>query len=155
EVKRQQETRPRDEVRIMTVHGAKGLEAPVVILADTVGVPDLKRERVFTVRDEGDRLFPVIKLSEFAKRSPVYKAAIAARRAELQAEYHRLLYVALTRARDELHVFGMQNAKGRIDEDSWYPLLARTLRELGAREKPDGSITLRDRPAGHGKAATP
>ena len=33
--------RPRDEVRVLTVHGAKGLEAPVVVLADTTFVPDL------------------------------------------------------------------------------------------------------------------
>ena len=34
----------RDEVRVMTVHGAKGLEAPIVILADTTTPPEGPRE---------------------------------------------------------------------------------------------------------------
>ncbi len=42
EVKRDFAARPRDEVRILTVHGAKGLEAPVVFLPDTMAVPDQK-----------------------------------------------------------------------------------------------------------------
>lgn len=143
EVKREQEARGNGEVRVMTVYGAKGLEAPVVVMADTMRVPDLRHERVYTVTDGEGREFPVLQISDDAKHAPVLGSAHEARKRELLAEYHRLLYVALTRARDELHVFGATDSRKTIPEDSWYRTIASTLQPM-AVENADGSITLRD-----------
>lgn len=106
-----------DAVRIMTVHGAKGLQAPIVILPDTTAEP---RDRT-TLRWLAEDL-PV-----WAPRQKGFGAdALAARRAEDQEadmrERHRLLYVALTRAEDRLIVCGWRNG-GAAPEDAWYRLV--------------------------------
>jgi ATP-dependent helicase/nuclease subunit A len=122
EVKRDME-HGRDEVRVLTVHGSKGLEAPVVILPDTctaptagrpgglVGYPDMAQPA------EGQEpfLWPVKGTS---KVDAVAEARDAVRRREME-EHNRLLYVALTRPRDRLYVAGFEGPRGR-DKGSWY-----------------------------------
>ncbi|MBS0410246.1 MAG: double-strand break repair helicase AddA, partial [Proteobacteria bacterium] len=116
EVKREQEdsqTRAGGEVRVMTVHGAKGLEAPIVILPDTTtrataqGGPLLDAPGggfLWAPRKSGD--------------CPASEAARAARDLAGDHESLRLLYVALTRARDRLIVCGVESQKHRF-EKSW------------------------------------
>ncbi len=116
EVKREAEGAG-DAVRIMTVHGAKGLQAPIVILPDTTAEP---RDRT-TLRWLDEDL-PV-----WAPRTEGFDAAVlAARRQQDQdadaRERHRLLYVALTRAEDRLIVCGWQGGT-KVPDGSWYRLV--------------------------------
>lgn len=110
-------------VHIMTVHGAKGLEAPIVILPDTTGVPsDNTRARPKFLWPEGDRKVPL-----WVPRADLESRAFAQEREkaeqERDREFRRLLYVAMTRAADRLYVYGSQN-RDKVQEKSWYSLIA-------------------------------
>jgi ATP-dependent helicase/nuclease subunit A len=120
EVKRDFGEHQRDEVRIMTVHGAKGLEAPVVFLPDTMQLPE-RGSALLWSEAEGLPLWRPHR--DFA--APFYAAEHnAGRRRQLQ-EYRRLLYVALTRAQDRLYVCGWQTQRPRVREaPSWHALCA-------------------------------
>jgi ATP-dependent helicase/nuclease subunit A len=121
EVRRDMEL-ARDEVRVMTVHGAKGLEANTVILADTVGKPTGKQD---------PRLLPLTQ-SEivWARGQKEDVGPIAAARALAQQdarnEYRRLLYVAMTRAAERLIVCGAKGAN-KIPDGCWYQLVSDAL----------------------------
>jgi len=119
EVKRDME-QGRNEVRVMTVHGAKGLEANVVFLPDTCGVPDARTDPKLLWTD--DTLpFPLWPIRT-ANDDTVCSTARRASRAAREREYRRLLYVAATRARDRLYVCGWQ--RDRRPAGSWYDLLS-------------------------------
>ena len=135
EIKREQETGAMDHVRIMTVHGAKGLEARVVLLADTVSVPGTKDERFFVMKTTDQQPLPLLAMSDPAKESARLAEAKEEKRTKLMAEYYRLLYVALTRAQDELHIFGTASKKGDIPTDSWYAVVHQAMRDMQAMEQ--------------------
>ncbi|TCM21739.1 DNA helicase/exodeoxyribonuclease V subunit A [Novosphingobium sp. PhB165] len=125
-------------VRVMTAHGSKGLQAPIVILADATGNPEAARERGFELTDprETRRKVPLPPLSKDEKVGRI-AAQIAENREGDEQEHWRLLYVAMTRAEEALFVGG---ALGKRDKDgpaekSWYARL-RTLFPDGA-EAPD------------------
>ncbi|MCW5720922.1 MAG: UvrD-helicase domain-containing protein [Devosia sp.] len=114
-------------VRVMTVHGAKGLEAPVVILADA------------TAKPAGNQIGSVVYLDE-GSAGPVFFHASAGRQqvpqtleiktridATQQQEYWRKLYVAMTRAEDELYIAGALTKTGKV-EGSWYEAIDMALR---------------------------
>ncbi len=132
EVKRQLDSAG-DMIRVMTVHGAKGLEAPVVILPDT---GDRKP------RSSG----PVVRLTGgqavwggASAEAPDEVAAARAELAERDAEERlRLLYVALTRAESWLIVAAAGEVKP--EGDSWYRRVEAAMRAAGAAEvaAPDG-----------------
>jgi ATP-dependent helicase/nuclease subunit A len=119
-------------VRIMTVHGAKGLQAPLVILPDTTSLPP----------DEGGLTWAADPASNGGLRVPIWtprkelrceagdalRDEAAARRAE---EHNRLLYVALTRAEDRLVVCGWNTRLGP-PETCWYRLVQRGFARLAA-----------------------
>ena len=119
EVKRDFGERQRDEVRILTVHGAKGLEAPVVFLPDTLQLPDRGSPLLWT-SDEGLPLWrPRGDLA-----APFHAAERdALRRRQLQ-EYRRLLYVALTRAQDRLYVCGWETKQPARGAATWHAMCA-------------------------------
>ena len=120
EVKREQED-GKGEVRVMTVHGAKGLEAPVVILPDTTTKATPQGGPL--LQDEGGFLWSARKADDDA-------AAGAARQARTDAadrESLRLLYVALTRARDRLIVCGVKPGKAGSYTGSWHEIVSRAL----------------------------
>ena len=108
------------EVRVLTVHGAKGLEAPIVFLPDTTSVP--KQMEPLQWLEDG---LPLWLLSG---RLAVPLAAAARFEAERKRdqEYRRLLYVALTRAADRLYVCGIEPGNS-ISSDCWYELVRRGL----------------------------
>ena len=114
QVKRDMEI-TRDEVRVMTVHGAKGLEARLVVLADTItppaGLPQ-RQPRLLTLGDEdGEPTHFVWPLSKIHDVAPV-STARDRRRQQAEHEYRRLLYVAMTRAIDRLIVCGAEGERG-------------------------------------------
>ncbi|MBQ5973890.1 MAG: UvrD-helicase domain-containing protein, partial [Oscillospiraceae bacterium] len=96
-------------VRLMTVHASKGLEFPVVILANSMDRinADWKRANVLIHRETGVGMMAVDR-EAFTKRSTLPREAAAELlEAEQFAEELRLLYVAMTRARDKLIVTGV------------------------------------------------
>ncbi|HYM73451.1 MAG TPA: double-strand break repair helicase AddA [Stellaceae bacterium] len=127
EVKRDFAEHQRDEVRIMTVHGAKGLEAPIVFLPDTVGLPISRTGVVWTEVDGLPLWRPHADVT-----TPAYAAEHqAARRRDLQ-EYRRLLYVALTRAQDRLYICGWLPRRGTNSVEHWHMLCRAGLTGLAA-----------------------
>ena len=142
EVKRDLEHAERDEVRVLTVHGAKGLQAPVVILADRMQAPV---ERDAVLWSDGAPPILVWKRRRDA-RDPVSEALAAADGERAEEEYRRLLYVAMTRAEDRLYVAGYSRRDG-VPEDCWYAMVRRALRTLGetrevALEAPEEGVTV-------------
>ncbi len=125
EIKRDME-RGRDEVRVMTVHGAKGLEADIVILPDTTTLPDPPSRKGHLLYGDGSVLFPLAE----AEAPERVKAAKRAEVEETLREHRRLLYVALTRARDRLYVCGFENRNG-VKDGSWYALARAAADALG------------------------
>ncbi len=126
-----------DLVRVMTVHGAKGLQAPIVILADATADPDRARAAPVDLVDSHGRQVPLPPLRKEEKPARV-RAAEAAVRAEERAEHWRLLYVAMTRAEEALFVTGAlgPRAKGEVPAHSWYAALDRTMPAGAAHADP-------------------
>ena len=91
-------------VRVMTVHGAKGLQAPIVFLTDNGRLParQLQDRLRWATTDEGEDviLWPAFQDNEVA----ITEAAAEKCRLEMEREYRRLLYVAMTRAEDRLYM---------------------------------------------------
>ncbi len=112
-----------DRLRVMTVHGAKGLEAPVVILPETTRSDPGDRDRVLQVPDG-----PLLWRPSKAERPPALDALAEAREAAQAAERDRLLYVAMTRAETWLVVCG--TGPGRALDKSWYGQVAAGLSGL-------------------------
>ena len=125
EIKRDME-QGRDEVRVMTVHGAKGLEAPIVFLPDTCSTRSARQANSLLTLDGVELpgslpppfLWPVKGTSKVAA---VQAARSQVKDAEIE-ERNRLLYVALTRARDRLYVAGFEGAQAP-PPDCWYNLI--------------------------------
>lgn len=122
------------QVRVMTVHGSKGLQAPIVILADATGEPgkpgDLALDDdAFGLANDPERVraVPLPPLNKEERKGRVSAAEEAAKTAAMQ-EHWRLLYVAMTRAEEALFIGGSLNkneARNRVPhDDSWYARLA-------------------------------
>lgn len=110
EIKRQSEGGGR-RLRVMTVHGAKGLEAPIVILPDT-DARSAPRGAAIALADD----IPILRATK-AEATAAQIDADAATAALREAESDRLLYVALTRAESWLIVAGA----GKTDDPGcWY-----------------------------------
>lgn len=94
-----------DRIQVMTIHGAKGLEFDVVILPKLHGVPPRgdKDLLIWTSTPDG----PIIgALPQSGKEDEQYKKVYEILKKKQRQEDYRLLYVAMTRARNELHLFG-------------------------------------------------
>ncbi len=117
-----------DQVRVMTVHGSKGLQAPIVILADAAIAPDKPGELELIDRRIGDERnypVPIPGVRKEEKVGPLASADEEAAKAELE-EHWRLLYVAMTRAEEALFItgsLGPRDAKAGPHADSWYARL--------------------------------
>ncbi len=124
EIKRQQDS-SLSEVRVMTVHGAKGLEAPIVILPDTTNTPTL-RETLYS-DDEDGFIWPY-------GTATAIEQAKDAERASMEREQLRLLYVAMTRAESRLIVCGphVGRVNAALKPGCWYDWVKRGMEALGA-----------------------
>jgi ATP-dependent helicase/nuclease subunit A len=137
EVKRDMEM-VRDEVRVMTVHGAKGLEANTVILADTTTPPGGPRDpRLLALAHDPEKWEPVFG-QDHAPKIIVWATARtedigpmtdarAQSQQEARDEYRRLLYVAMTRAKERLVICGTQGSR-KIPDGCWYQLVEDALK---------------------------
>jgi ATP-dependent helicase/nuclease subunit A len=111
-------------VRVMTVHGAKGLEAPIVILADAASTEEGRDRRSIFMTDAPLFFHASSKETHVDETMEHRNTAQAAQK----AEYWRKLYVAMTRAEDELYVTGTMTAKrGKLD-GTWYEAIEQALR---------------------------
>ena len=117
-----------DAVRIMTVHGAKGLEAPVVILPD-LGAGNPKQVVRWTTAEGGIELPLWAPRARQDHQPPAYARVKEEDDRRRQEEENRLLYVALTRAEDRLLVCGL----GEQNPDSWHGKVASGFRRLAER----------------------
>jgi ATP-dependent helicase/nuclease subunit A len=118
----------------MTVHGAKGLEAPIVILADIASDPEKSgdRNRGIDFPMDGDAHLPLIPVGK-AKRGERLEEIAQRREVRELQEHLRLLYVAMTRASEHLVMAGALGArsKGEPPDKSWYMALEAGMRALG------------------------
>lgn len=125
-----------DRVRIMTVHGSKGLQAPIVLLADALRG---RKAGAGLVKGRLDTLDDVpLPFSNASRRPERVKALWDAANTAEQQESMRLLYVALTRAEDVLAVGG-QLPKQTIRDRRWHQMVSDALTTLGAVEEPVGA----------------
>jgi ATP-dependent helicase/nuclease subunit A len=131
---------PANAVRVMTVHGAKGLEAPVVILADATADPaklgGVARTLDFPVGDGAE--VPLIRPRKAERMSPFEELIARDDALDLQ-EHWRLLYVGLTRAEERLVIAGIEPKVkgGTLPENCWHARVERALQSLGAEAKDD------------------
>ena len=140
DVKRDMEI-TRDEVRVMTVHGAKGLEAPIVVIADTTTAPagpPQRQPRLLslpgaTAQAPNCLVWAGAKATDTA---PVSAARDCVRQ-EAEAEYRRLLYVAMTRAIDRLVICGAEGERAR-PQGCWWDLVFAALKPPLSVEDDDG-----------------
>jgi ATP-dependent helicase/nuclease subunit A len=133
----------------MTVHGAKGLEAPIVILADTMTPPTgPKPPRLLELAGGA-----VIWAGRKEDDVPSVAAARDAAKSEAENEYRRLLYVAMTRAADRLIICGADGRTKR-PERCWYDLVYGPLEAFLVAEDDGGEKVLRFRKTPAGAVAT-
>ncbi|MBS4084024.1 MAG: double-strand break repair helicase AddA [Rhizobiales bacterium] len=121
-------------VRVMTVHGVKGLEAPVIVLADTTTLPPKQKESRLVALGS-DENAPLIWVGSKEETSQALLKGRDRARGLREQEYRRLLYVALTRAADVLVVCGALNKNqkdGLAEQGSWYDLVHSALAEDGS-----------------------
>ncbi|BBK34971.1 double-strand break repair helicase AddA [Allostella sp. ATCC 35155] len=115
-----------DAVRVMTVHGAKGLEAPIVFLPDTAQVPRAGAALLWGEDGGGDLLlWPPRRSSE----EGICRRLRQSDQTRQQQEYRRLLYVAMTRARDRLYIAGWRG-RNQPAAGNWHALIETGLADL-------------------------
>ncbi len=127
-----------NEVRVMTVHGAKGLQAPVVILADTTSDPGKKPDRSAELLIDDGRRVPLLPIRTSEQSGHLLEVVERQKRREME-EHRRLLYVAMTRAEERLIMGGSLGVsrKGEAPADSWYVALERGMMALGCTWEKD------------------
>ena len=135
EVKRDMDSAGAGVVRVMTIHGAKGLEAPIVYLPD-----------MLNARMPSDSLVSTEEAVYWPAGKPEneYMAALKIEAKEMcDQEADRLLYVALTRARQALFISGWSQKISRVEKDSWYESASATIQCCeGAYALEDGTWRL-------------
>jgi ATP-dependent helicase/nuclease subunit A len=135
-----------EAVRIMTVHGAKGLEAPIVFLPDTCR-PAVRQggggDRIlFETAPDGSTRIPLWRAAS-ALRDSHNAAQLEAAQQAAREEEKRLLYVAMTRARDRLYIAGwLQKGHKEAPKDSWYALAEAALDDTQRAALAGGEVPL-------------
>lgn len=138
DIKRQTEARS-DVVRVMTVHGSKGLQAPIVILADATDDASIGH-RPFSVDVAAWEKLPVFAVPADERHGALADAHAAAALAAAQ-EHWRLFYVAMTRAEEILVVAGVTKKADRsIPEGSWHAAAESVLSDMGSEWETAGPM---------------
>ena len=123
-MKRDLEQRGCNEVRIMTVHGAKGLQAPIVFLPDTLQVPNQLLPLLWTAS------WPPLWRAHKRCGAPAWETAKAEAKRQREAEYRRLLYVGADPGRGSPLCLRVGIPKQPPGAGCWYP--SRRTRNSGA-----------------------
>lgn len=118
----------------MTVHGAKGLQAPIVILPDTTQTPKPHSPTLLWPELPDGREILLWPPRRDARESAANAAYEAQRHKDMQ-EYRRLLYVAMTRARDRMIVCGWHTARA-LPQDCWYNLIHNGVQQISDTQRP-------------------
>ncbi|MEO7504750.1 MAG: double-strand break repair helicase AddA [Sphingomicrobium sp.] len=123
---------PSNAVRVMTVHGAKGLEAPLVILADATHDPARTggNRSVMDMTSEGGDAVPLVRPRADERVAPFRDMIEEAKRLDLE-EHWRLLYVGLTRAAERLVIAGVMPRHGVVP-NSWHARAVLAMAAMGA-----------------------
>jgi len=121
-------------VRLMTIHGSKGLESPVVFLADCNSTSSNKNAYASLVRWPANKSQPVNFQLQLSKDNTdqVTQKIQQEKLNEQAREDLNLLYVALTRAREQLYISGITSS--RKQDNSWYQIIASGLHEITETE---------------------
>jgi ATP-dependent helicase/nuclease subunit A len=130
---------PLDAVRVMTAHGAKGLQAPLVILADAAVDPTRSpRSTLLWTPGEMANALPIFRPRASERGGPLGDVLDADAQRELE-EHWRLFYVAATRAEERLVIAGALGplAKGEPPPSSWYAAADRAMTALGVPPSPE------------------
>jgi ATP-dependent helicase/nuclease subunit A len=127
---------PLDAVRVMTVHGAKGLQSPVLVLADACADPDNAGPGGAIAGlqlEDGAPIVPAFRPRRDELAEPL-KSQIERQDRRDREEHWRLLYVALTRAEERLYIGGALGARDREGpaQASWFRAVADAVAELGS-----------------------
>jgi ATP-dependent helicase/nuclease subunit A len=121
-------------VRLMTIHGSKGLESPVVFLADCNSMSSNRNAYASLVRWPADESRPVNFQLQLNKENTdqVTDKLQQEKLGEQAREELNLLYVALTRAREQLYISGITNGKSK--DSSWYHIITSGLENITETE---------------------
>ena len=128
-------------VRIMTVHGSKGLQAPIVFLPDTTRTPDPRKKPAFLWPDKTGLDVPLWSPKK-DMNTPLIDRAQELLFAKEYEEYRRLLYVAMTRAEERLYVCGYKK-KSDPSAGNWHELMTNAFHshpDCQTLESNDGEI---------------
>ena len=132
-------------IRIMTVHGAKGLQSPIVILPDTYQERPSKVDSLLWHSDYEQP--PLCLWTTHHGNTPFVQSLKTTIKQAEEDEKLRLLYVALTRAEDELYIMGYGNKHSETKPD-WYNIIHTSMKELG-QEHNNGDIVYEPLPVSH------
>lgn len=114
------------EVRIMTVHASKGLQSPIVIIPDAASTLTKNQDNILF--DDNDIMF-------FNSTKELNLHCKSLRDNNFQSEineYYRLLYVAMTRAEDELYIAGLCRSE-KTAENSWYDIIEKEMQKMAKK----------------------
>ncbi|GIS13271.1 MAG: hypothetical protein CM15mP115_24220 [Alphaproteobacteria bacterium] len=143
EVRRDMDGGSGNELRVMTIHGAKGLEAPVVVLPDMLKPRSARPDQLVRDPETG-----FVYWAPGTLRPDFVTAARDAAKTRREEEENRLLYVALTRARDGIVIGGWQSKSSRTLEGSHYEGLAAAINGMEGAATDDEGIVRIDEVAG-------
>ncbi|MCP4392951.1 MAG: double-strand break repair helicase AddA [Alphaproteobacteria bacterium] len=136
EIKRDMEQEDLDAVRIMTIHGSKGLQAPIVFMAGTLQKPSATPSLLWHNKKQKDSLLFWPPSSAKDNIDSFSESILDKEKHEQNKEYRRLLYVAMTRAEDRLYVCGHNNSR-KPEQDCWYNLIHSGLSTIATEENDD------------------
>ncbi|MBX3486995.1 MAG: double-strand break repair helicase AddA [Candidatus Paracaedibacteraceae bacterium] len=128
EIKRDSANTIHNEIRLMTIHGSKGLQAPVVILVEKLSGKSQRDSVLWSLSQDHSLLLARPSQDD---DTTLTRALKDQQKQADDAEDKRLLYVALTRPQDHLYVCAYGD-KEKKDETSWYTLL----RDNGVEQQP-------------------
>ncbi|HSQ98164.1 MAG TPA: double-strand break repair helicase AddA [Rickettsiales bacterium] len=122
-----------NEIKIITVHSSKGMESPIIILPDTnhtLGQIQ-KIDSVLDYKIDGcDFTLPILTKEKTIFTENLVKERI---KKDAEEEYLRLLYVAITRAENELYVCDCK--KKSINENCWYEILRQSINNTNPKTR--------------------
>ncbi len=123
-----------NHIRIMTVHGSKGLQSPIVFMPDTIPSANEKIDKFIWPNKSETKLplwSPLTKMD-----NNLYKKVKDEIKSDNYSEYVRLMYVAMTRAEDRLYICGYKRKKNNKYEGSWYQLIKNSFLNTDCEEIP-------------------